>query len=70
MYLLVAVPALIVNVFCRIRLMDHAEERYSGVERLLLYAPALLLCLATVLFRPRDTVPTGTSNSPEVSENE
>lgn len=46
---LLAVPAILVNVFGRIPLMDDEVERFSHVERLLLYTPAFILLLTVVV---------------------
>ncbi|MDY0109926.1 MAG: hypothetical protein RBT60_08330 [Candidatus Krumholzibacteria bacterium] len=46
---LAAVPALVLNVFYRIPLMDGDAERFSLLWRALLYAPALALAVILVL---------------------
>jgi hypothetical protein len=45
---LLALSALLVNIFTRTPLADGLEERLSVLQRLLLYAPALLLALSTL----------------------
>ncbi|MEE9303061.1 MAG: hypothetical protein V3U84_04660, partial [Thiotrichaceae bacterium] len=47
LFALIALPALVLNIFGRIPLMDGEVERFSGVERLLLYSPAIILALST-----------------------
>jgi hypothetical protein len=46
LFWLVALPALVLNVFARTPLMDKEVERFTDATRLLLYAPALLLAAA------------------------
>ena len=45
---LLAVPALLLNVFYRYPLMDKEVERFSDVQRVLLYLPAFLLVLYVI----------------------
>jgi hypothetical protein len=43
---LFALPALLLNVFGRTQLMDGMSERFTALERLLLYAPTLAFALS------------------------
>ena len=49
LWLLIALPALLLNVFGRVPLMDDRVERYSDAVRLLLYLPAMALLVASVV---------------------
>jgi hypothetical protein len=46
LYLLIALPALFVNIVGDIPLMDGESERYSLYTRILLYMPAIALVIA------------------------
>ena len=49
LFLLIALPALILNAFGRIPLMDDEVERFSDPVRLLLYLPAIALLATSVV---------------------
>ncbi|UCD62939.1 MAG: hypothetical protein JSW34_09270 [Candidatus Zixiibacteriota bacterium] len=49
LFALIALPAFFVNVFTHIPLMDGCVESFSEFARLLLYAPALILVLGSLL---------------------
>ena len=51
LFTLIAIPALLLNIFMRLPLMDSQVERFSDTARLLVYSPALLLALAVVMKR-------------------
>lgn len=53
LFMLIAIPALVLNVFTRLPLMDDELDRFADVERALLYSPALLFVLAESLSRFR-----------------
>ncbi len=51
LFILVVLPALILNAFGRIPLMDYEVERFFAMRCLLLYFPAIVLFIATVIRR-------------------
>ena len=46
---LLALPALLLNIFGRLPLMDNETDRFSSMTRLLLYSPTLALALTIVV---------------------
>lgn len=52
---LLAVPAILLNLFTRYPLMDGEVERYTHGTRLVLYAPALVLLVWLLRRAPRDS---------------
>lgn len=51
LFMLIAVPVLVLNVFARIPLMDNELDGFSNLERALFYSPALGLALFWVVMR-------------------
>ncbi len=66
LFALVALPALVLNIFLTIHLMDWEVERFSNIWRILLYAPTLLLVLSIISRRNVQNVVAGI-NLDEVS---
>lgn len=60
-FVLVALPALILNVFAHAPLMDRQIDQFSNLGRALLYAPALLLALRIALRNSDPSVPASTA---------
>jgi len=49
LYLLIALPALVLNVFGAVPLMDDEVERFSALVRLALYSPAIVFVVALIV---------------------
>ncbi len=54
LFLLVGLPAAVLNVFGRLPLMDGEVERFSDLSRLLMYSPAIALLITAVVRNVRE----------------
>ncbi|MDZ7695455.1 MAG: hypothetical protein U5R49_00530 [Deltaproteobacteria bacterium] len=54
LFILIALPVLILNVFGRIALMDNEAESFSNMLRFLLYLPAIAFFVTTVVQNVRE----------------